>query len=381
MPLGNEIGQFLWKIGEQTDGFTFGKPWRASNRSLGLVIPVLREGELKRKYKMMEEVKGKIDIEDTGDIDRMLVISNDEMNVFIRSGVILSGSGQTRATISGMIIMPNSKQEIKVKCVYASKPTQRGAKMVAEDLAPPIVMQSLHDSQRDTWNAVSHYASGMKAQVGFMSMTDHSVLGAKQQMGGIRSLDSDDLLGTMREVERSQKTVEGVIKDIPVQKNQVGCIIFDIDSIVGFEVFDGPKSWKAMHKKVISKYNEVLRKEQEKMLFELKPDVIPKKIAEFIEDLTKSDEKTTHSNEVSKTVVIDGERHIGEYTTIGADTIHVIVFKRERPKMKNTPVRQRERQRNTESRLVSTLEKDVEGEAPAILADLHRNNRFYSLRF
>ena len=386
MPLGNEIGQFLWKIGEQTDGFTFGKPWRASNRSLGLVIPILREKELKRRYKMMEEAKGKIDIEDTGDVDRMRVISNAEMNVFIRSGVILSGKGQTRATVSGMIIMPNSKQEIEVKCVYASKPTHRGAKMVAEDIAPPIVMQSLYGSQRDTWNTVTRYTSGMKGHLDeFLSVEevkDRGVLGAKQRMGRVgRSLGSDDLLGTMREVERSQKTVEGVIKNIPLQKNQVGAIIFDIDSIVGFEVFDSPKSWKAMHKKVISKYNEVLQKEQEKMLFELKPDVIPEKIAEFIEELTKSDERTTHSNEVSKTVVIDGERHIGEYTTIGADAIHVIAFKRERPKTKNNPVRQRERQRNTESKIVSTLEKNVNVERePAILADILRNNRFYSLR-
>jgi len=366
MPLGNEIGKFLWAIGEQTDGFKFGKPWRNSSKSLGLVIPILREKDIKRKYQMMEEAKGKIDIKDTGSVNVMRVFSNADVNVFIRSGVILSGAGQTRATVSGMVVIPNSNQDIDVKCVYASKPTHAGAKMEAVDVAPPIVMQSLHDSQRDTWNAVSYFAqtsgirarhgggSRMHARLGFSG--EDRVIGSAMHFDEQESV-SDDLLGVMKEVEKSQKSVEGAIKDIPVMKDQVGAIIFDVDSIVGFEVFDSPKSWAAMHQKVLSKYGEVIRKEQEDMLFELKPEVVPKKISEFIEELTKSDEKTTHTNEVSKTIVIDGDRHVGEYTMIGADVIHVIAFKRERAREQRQSARPVTEQ-NRRTRIRSSLDDD-----------------------
>ncbi|GAG92915.1 unnamed protein product, partial [marine sediment metagenome] len=159
MPLGNEIGKFLWNIAEKKNGFDFGKPWKQSSKSLGLVIPILRTSSVKRKYKMMEEVKGKIDIEDTGHVNVMRVVSKGDENTFIRSGIILEGGGQTRAVISGMIVLPNSTQDIDVKCVYASKPTQRGAKMHISDIAPPIVMQSLHESQRDTWDSVQTYSA------------------------------------------------------------------------------------------------------------------------------------------------------------------------------------------------------------------------------
>jgi len=369
MPLGNEIGKFLWAIGEQTDGFKFGKPWRNSSKSLGLVIPIIREKDIKRKYKMMEETRGKIDIKDTGSVNIMKVFSNADMNVFIRSGIILSGTGQTRATASGMVVMPNSNQDIDVKCVYASKPTRAGAKMEAVDVAPPIVMQSLHDSQRDTWNAVSYFAqtSGIRARHGRGSRMESRLRYGGHQMIGAsflsmdetkNSAGSDDLLGVMKEVEKSQKSVEGAIKDIPVMKDQVGAIIFDVDSIVGFEVFDSPKSWASMHQKVLSKYGEVIRNEQEDMLFELKPEVIPKKITDFIEELTKSDEKTSYSNEVSKTIVIDGDRHVGEYTMLGTDIIHVIAFKRERAREQRQSARPAPPKRET--RIRSSLDDSNE---------------------
>lgn len=373
MPLGNEIGKFLFAIAEQTDGFSFGKPWRNTSKSLGLVIPILREKDIERKYKMFEESKDKIDIEDIGNVNVMRLISKAGENVFIRSGVILEGGGQTRAVISGLVVMPNSTQDIDVKCVYASKPTSRGAKMKYADVAPPIVMQSLHDSQRDTWNAVDHYTTKhrLSARSAFVGMA--SLDSTEELVGTSRS---DDLLGTIREVEHSQKDVEGAIKDIPIQKNQVGAIIFDIDSIVGFEIFDSPKSWRALHKAVIKKYDEVLRKKQDKMLFELKPEIIPEKIAEFVEELCKADEKTTHSNDVSKTIVIDGEKHIGEYTTIGADCIHVIAFKRENPKRKSNPVthhKMPQREPPRQPRIISSLDKKQEEEP--VLAGIRRWDR------
>lgn len=342
MSLGNEIGKFLWNIAEQKDGFKFGEPWRNTGKSLGLVIPIIREKNPKRKYRMMEEVGNKIEIEDTGDVNNMRITSKADENVFIRSGVILSGDGQTRMTVSGKTLIPHTTEDLKVKCVYASKPTQRGAKMKHEDYAPLSVLRTAYDSQRDTWNSVNDYAHAYvgntqpKRRPRRLGFSGAKMYGASINTVRAENLQenttSDDLLGTMKEVEKKQKDIENAINDMPVQKNQVGALIFDIDSIVGFEIFDSPESWKALHKKVIKKYGKVLRKKQEKMVFELKPEVIPEKISEFIEELMKSNENQFHSNSKSKTMVIDGDKHIGEYTLLEGKVIHVITFQRDTPK-------------------------------------------------
>ncbi len=368
IPLGNEVGKFLWNLAEQKNGYSFGKPWKQTETSLGLVIPILRKQAPKRDYEMLEETNEKIEIEDTGRVNLLKVLSKSDKNVFIRSGVIFEGDAQSRAVVSGLVMMPNSQQEIDVKCVYASKPTHRGAKMKEADIAPPIVMQSLHSSQRETWDAVSFFSqsvgktskkrrhmrhsfserpnpryglhSGRRSRIGSSNRLFSSNIGnyktpqVRQESVETEETGSDDLLGTMREVEESQKSIENAINDIPVQENQVGAIIFDFDSIIGFEVFDSPQSWKALHKKVIKKYNKVLRKEQEKMLFELKPEVIPEKISEFIEELIDSDEITAFENEKSKTIVIDGDRYIGEYTELKQNIIHLIAFKKENARKK-----------------------------------------------
>jgi len=321
MSLGNDIGKFMWNIGEQKEGFKFGEPWRHSDKALGLVIPILRTKEINRQYKIIEETKN-IEIKDTGNIDSALVDSKEDVNVFIRGGVILAGDTQERATQYGVIIEPTSKQEVAVRCVHASKGIRSGAKLRTSEYVPTSVQKNLYaGDQGDTWGSVGAYFTQCS-----MGGNTHFV-GASLTMQSMKS-DSDDLLATIEEVDRISKDIEKAIQDIPVAKNQVGAIIFDIDSIIGFEVFDSQDSWKALHKKVIKKYGESLLREQQDMLFELKPEVIPKKINDFIEQILEADEKQVHTTKVSNTKIIDGKKIIGEYTQLEKDIIHLIAFNR-----------------------------------------------------
>lgn len=341
MSVGNEVGKFLFIIGEQKDGFSFGKPWRNSSQSMGLVIPIIRDKQIKRNYKMLEETD-KLEFVDSGSIDTAIVKNIDKTNIFIRSGIILAGDSQERAVVSGTVIMPNTEQDISVRCVHASKGINPGAKMkYSEKDVPPSVYIALKDNdQGKVWNSVmkysnSHGQSRRNSRIGF---SGSGLIGASSgRIGAVRTegmSSSDDLLSTIKEVEQKRKTVEGALKDIPVVKNQVGCIIFDPFGITGFEVFDSSASWKALHKKVLEKYSDVLMQEQEESLFELKEDVIPKKIAEFVEEIMKADEKQTFSNKNSTTFVLDGNKIVGEYTEIENSIVHIIVFKRKEPKKK-----------------------------------------------
>jgi hypothetical protein len=255
---------------------------------------------------------------------------------FIRSGIILVGSTQERVTLAGVVITPNSEQDIEVKCVHASKGIRPGAIYDLEktEVAPASIHLAFAESDRNekqgrVWDSVQRYSAKMKSSnIG----SAHRVYGSHISAQSL--VQDDDLVGTMREVEKSKKTVEGALKDIPLMENQVGAIIFDRVGITGFEVFDSTKSWAAMHQKVLSKYSDVLMQEQEESIFELKEDVIPKKISAFIEEIMQADEKQTHATKSSITYVIDGEKVIGEYTMINEAVIHVLAFKREMPKSK-----------------------------------------------
>ena len=338
MSLGNDVGKFMWAIAEQKEGFSFGKAWKNSSNALGLVIPILRNKEVHRNYKMLEESK-KVTITDTGSIDSAHVKSKDDSNVFIRSGIILVGPTQERVTLNGVVVLSNSEQDIEVKCVHASKGIQRGAiyDLNKTEVAPASIHLAFAESDRNekqgrVWNSVQQYSARMKtSNLGNFGR----VYGAHRNTVGYASLaEDDDLVGTLKEIEKSKQTVEGSLKDIPLMENQVGCIIFDRVGITGFEVFDSPKSWAAMHQKVLSKYSDVLMQEQEESIFELKEDVIPKKISAFVEDIMTADEKQSHATKSSITYVIDGEKCIGEYTMINEAVIHVLAFKREMPKSK-----------------------------------------------
>jgi hypothetical protein len=335
MSLSNDVGKFMWAIAEQKEGFSFGKAWKNSSNALGLVIPIIRNKEVHRNYKMLEETK-KVTVTDTGSIDQAHVKSKDDSNVFIRSGIILVGSTQERVTLAGVVVTPNSEQDIEVKCVHASKGIRSGAiyDLAKSEIAPASIHLAFAESDRNekqgrVWDSVQRYSAKMKSSnLG----SSHRVYGSHISAQSL--VQDDDLVGTLKEIEKSKQTVEGSLRDIPLVDDQVGAIIFDRVGITGFEVFDSPKSWAAMHQKVLSKYSDVLMQEQEESLFELKEEVIPKKISAFVEDIMQADEKQTHATKSSITYVIDGEKVIGEYTMISESVIHVLAFKREIPKSK-----------------------------------------------
>ena len=337
MPLGNEIGKYIWAIAEQKKGFTFGKTWQNSDSASGLVVPILRQTQVKRTYIMLEETK-KVQISDTGAIGSARVKSDDDTNVFIRSGIILAGSTQERATVAGVVVLPHSELELEVKCVHASKGIHSGAvyDLNKTEVVPPMIHFCLsaqctsNEKQSRVWNSVQDYCHGS----GKTHIIDSYL--------GVTDLEtpSDDLYGTLKEIERRKKHIEDALKDIPLLKNQVGALIFDNKGVVGFEVFDSPKSWAAMHHKVLPKYGDVLTQKTEGSSVQLNAEHILRKIQGFIEEIMAASEKQTHATKESTTCVIDSAKVIGEYTQIHDVIIHVLAFKRQQdlnPRPRNRP--------------------------------------------
>jgi hypothetical protein len=314
MSVGNEIGIMLWNILEEKDGFKLGKIWRNTKDSMGFVIPILREKSPDRKYKMLEE-SNHAHIADTGHIEKLKIISKDSENVFIRGGIILEGVTQERCPISGSIIEPYSTTVINVKCVHASKGIRMHTQMKYADVSPRHIHRELYTrNQSRVWSSVESYHDLMFNH--YQPLNDY----------GSDRVRSDDLLGSLRMISQKKKNVERAIDNMPVAKKQVGVIIFDANGVIGMELFDSPVSWKVFHKKVISKYEDVLLKTAGNNLFELKTKLIRLKMQEFIERVLKSNEKIVNQNHVSRTYLIDDKDIIGEYTLLQGDVIHVLVF-------------------------------------------------------
>ncbi|GAJ22664.1 unnamed protein product, partial [marine sediment metagenome] len=94
--------------------FKWGKPWRLNDRSMGIVVPIIREGKGERKYAILEEANDKVEIKDTGSIGEVSVKSKSDKPVFIRGGTLLQGQGtQSRVVTCGTIVMPEKEEVVK----------------------------------------------------------------------------------------------------------------------------------------------------------------------------------------------------------------------------------------------------------------------------
>jgi hypothetical protein len=280
----------------------FGKPWKWSDKAAGLLVPVLRTGEIfERQYVMLEEAKDKVSIEDTGHIGEAKLINKAGIFVFVRGGGILEGKTQTRAVQTGTILK-QGKQEIPINCVHATLGIVAGAAMgFSANYAPRKVASALRrKNQSEVWSAVSDYHTDMWALAGGSAGGSASAQ--------LQTVAPDDLAETVRVANKFKGDVEDAIKRMPREKNQVGVVIFDLQGVVGIEVFDHPDSWKALCENVIRQYGETIQQQVPDYL-SINPDKIAVNIREFMEQAKESKEEP----EKNGTVILHGKIS-GEYT-------------------------------------------------------------------
>ncbi len=163
-----ELKTYLKNIADGRFGYKLGDPWKYSDESLGVVVPILRENSPERNYVTMYEVLKELNIQDTGKIDQLDLQNKSGIAIFIRAGTIFTGGTQNRAAQhSG--IFSHEKETINVRCVNASHGIRKGEEMVFGDIAPPSVTRNLMSrDQHSVWNSVSNYTTE-KTNTGTMS--------------------------------------------------------------------------------------------------------------------------------------------------------------------------------------------------------------------
>ena len=307
--------------------FKWGKPKRLSDRSMGVVVPILREGESERNYAVLEEVKDKVEITDSGRIGEVSVRSRADRPVFMRGGTLLKGQGtQSRVVTCGTVVMPEREEVIKrgkvavpvpVACVHSSHPisTGTGFDVVGKSHAPRaflMYMRGPYTNQSMMWSAIG----------------DYSRTAAES---GVREV-SNNLIHTMERVDEFKRDIEGIIKKVPREENQVGMLVFDEKGVVGIELFDHPDSWKALVEAIAKSYADVLAREDKEQVFEVRMERVIEAAMHFWERLKRcKDGEVLFECEGARTVYFSGDGIAGEYTMIGATMIHGVATRVEKP--------------------------------------------------
>lgn len=319
------IKKFIKSVRDEKDGFSFDQPWRLEEKSLGVVIPILRKSKEKREYITLSEASD-VKIEDTGQIDYVYVKNNEDKPVLISRGEIFRGKTQERAAIHDHIVMPKSGLRVCVRCVHQSKGINLSADMKSQGRTPYDVNLS---NQGDAWSDIQVYAvNAHNAQVQYSASVVGMAAGAgptfDSNLGiGTPSPDmpiSDDLVSTIDSMSSSLKEV---FKKIPFIKNQVGAAFFKEHTLIGMDVYDLPDSWDAVKKDVVEKEGSAFIEKDDAEMFQFKPEAAKKLIQKKLS--ADFEEKTIYDREY-KVIELRGENLLGEAVEFKGKIIHLTLW-------------------------------------------------------
>jgi len=310
----SKVHDFIKSVVNEKDGFILDEAWRLSEESFGVIVPVLRDVDLKKEYITLAEAED-VEVKDTGDINYVYVKNNEDSPLLVSRGEIFSGKTQERAAMHGHIIMSGKGMRVAVRCVHASKGIQQGEYMHYYGRTPYRVTYNL-SSQGKTWDSVQCFsasASGMGTSLGDSQWRQTSRDVESTCNGNFFQADSplrssmgigsqreeprhDDLAGTLSEVSAMMKEVFRKIPDI---ENQVGAIFIHNNSVLGLDIYDIPVSWSAVKKEVIEKEGSEFLSKDDTNLFMFDTSRVGKFLQSRLVDRT-FEEKVIYGEEQGK---------------------------------------------------------------------------------
>ena len=353
-----ELKKFVEDILGKKNDFELGSPWKYSDKSMGVVVPILRGGEYTRDYVTLPEVKDKAKFEDLGGISPIKARCDEALPLFIRSGTVLEGiSGQDRAVIHSMVLDPQVDVKIDVRCVHASRPTSYGGGFKYAGYAPKVVHQNLGKGQSQTWGGVKSFY----AMSNFGLSPEPAVRGvqhgtrAKGNIGamGVKRVKHDDLPNIKKAQMELDNNIQNILKEVPVLENQIGAIIVGMRGVIGVETFDSPVSWKVQYKEAIANYSDELAEKAEKSLFKFDESNVMDVITDFLHNVSNAEVEPIDKS----AFLIKLRGFTGEVVTNMEHIIHLFLMKNDEedePKYDARPIGFTERRQPEEERLVGT---------------------------
>lgn len=342
--------KFFQLIADEKDGFSFGKSWRYSEDSLVALLPILRVSSSKRKYILLSEAK-KVNIKDTGQINKLLIENNEKRPVYIRMSEIFTGGSQERMATRSYIVMPREKITIDVRCIHASKGINAGVSMTSSSVAPSVFdsyccsagFKMRNIEQREIWKSVDNVAHILSCSISDLSSDDTGNVGKDSMVydertpgSGLDRADleegtttnvpfpifTDDLKGNM---DKFSDQIKNILQKVPYFENQVGVSLIDLQGISAIECFDLKDSWKKFKDEIIKKEGDKISKQQKKSPFEYKEN----RAKDFLKIVLKAnyEEKTLFKSKDWRIIGLKNENYSGEIVELKDKPIHLTLVR------------------------------------------------------
>ncbi len=293
-----------------TDGYSLGEPWRISEGYLGVVVPVLRESQQERKYKLLIE-EDRVKIEDTGQIDGIFLKNNSDNPILVHLGSIFKGKTQERASVHDTLVMPNEGKKIAVRCVHATRGIQPGANIKYYSTAPSMIYDHF-SSQQNTWSSVSAYSNTYFTQT----------IGAQVPTQNTDVFHySDDLSKTLDSVS---DVIREALKKMPENPTQIGAIVLKENTLQAFDIFDLPLSWSALRKDIAEKEGLTIIQKDENQVFSFNPAKVHPLISTGLAGNWISN--PIYKREAFSVFEVSGEKLKGEFSVFHDEIIHATLW-------------------------------------------------------
>lgn len=369
--------KMLQAVADQKHGYSYGKPLRVDEKSLAVVLPILRVTSLTRQYVTFPETE-KVLVFDTGKIDEMEAENQSEDNVFIRSGTLFRGSTQERALQRSAVLFPGKKVKLGVRCVHRSRGISPNAKVEYGGLTTLDFDTTNYahgytfKDQGATWSNVLKSTSAMNAKMGKPNAPETSHCTMRMSSGPIgaagpvgntgdpgmhayfmssSSADmaadapiasaapnihasafsgpkSDDLHASFNEFA---KHFDDILSKVKMVDNQAGLALITQAGVETVEFFDHQSSWKALHESAVKRLGSSIIDDGSENVFDYKPEVAVQQVNRVLGIDFKENLILEHrpSNGEPKVVItgLTGGGYVGEVVELDERVIHLVLLK------------------------------------------------------
>jgi len=360
--------KILSSLAEEKLGYSYGKPVRIDEKSLAVVLPILRSTSISRQYITFPETE-KVNVFDTGRIDEMEAHNTTDLNVFMRSGTIFKGSTQERALMRSAVLFPGKKQKLGVRCVHASRGISPNSKVLYGGITPLNFDKKNYTSgyhfadQSSTWSNVMASNAEMNAKMGktkveksaaghaFFSSGSHGAVRGRSgqsvgsyMMGGSDescvpiSASSvfagpskiDDLHSNFKEFAMH---FDEILSKIKLVENQAGLAMINQNGVETIEVFDHKASWKALHDSAVKRLGSDVIGGDTESVFEYKPENAVKQVNRILALDYKTNQIFRHKPSNGEPDVeitgLTADGYVGEAVELNGSLIHLVILKQQ----------------------------------------------------
>lgn len=342
-------------IANEKMGFSFGVPERPDENSLAVVLPILRSTSVKRNYITLPETE-KVDIADTGSINKMRFTNKTNENVFVRSGTMVKGSTQERAIVRSAILLPGTTVELECRCIHASRGIQHGSKVRYGGITPLSFDQMNYSGsytargQSDSWANVSNFQETLYKTASLhnehtgrsrrMRATASSLRSNVERCGAYAVVDSTVALDSLRmpkqddlasNLDEFSKSFEDLLSKVTFHQNQVGLGLITDKGCETVELFDLSDSWKSLHSDAVKRMGANAAKVDTEGVFEYKQekavDAVKKVLGVGYNEKVLFEHRASNGDPSVAIIGLSNEKYTGEIVELDGRVMHLVLLR------------------------------------------------------